>query len=136
MFDHVTIRVADPAASTRFYRLALGDPLSEGEFVDWGELSLLQGAEPTARLHLGFLRYVGPLRIGIGAAFADRRGDGLGARLVADVIDDDVRPGGAEGQRDGPANARARAGHQRLLPGQWTRRRPFGQRIRRGGFAR
>jgi catechol 2,3-dioxygenase-like lactoylglutathione lyase family enzyme len=54
VFDHVTIRVADPAASTRFYRLAIGDPLYEGEFIDWGELSLLEGAEPTSRLHLGF----------------------------------------------------------------------------------
>jgi len=52
MFDHVTIRVADRDASVRFYRLALGDPLYEGEFVDWGELSLLAGADPTRRLHV------------------------------------------------------------------------------------
>jgi catechol 2,3-dioxygenase-like lactoylglutathione lyase family enzyme len=54
VFDHVTIRVADRDASVRFYRRALGEPLYEGEFVDWGELSLVPGAEPTRRLHLAF----------------------------------------------------------------------------------
>jgi catechol 2,3-dioxygenase-like lactoylglutathione lyase family enzyme len=54
MFDHVTIRVADRAASTRFYRLAIGKPLYDVEFADWGELSLLEGVETTRRLHLAF----------------------------------------------------------------------------------
>jgi catechol 2,3-dioxygenase-like lactoylglutathione lyase family enzyme len=54
MFDHVTIRVSDLAASVRFYRLALGDPPYDGEFPDWGELSLLEGPDTTQRLHLGF----------------------------------------------------------------------------------
>jgi catechol 2,3-dioxygenase-like lactoylglutathione lyase family enzyme len=54
VFDHVTIRVADRAAGVRFYRLAIGEPLYEGEFVDWGELSLLEGDSPARRLHLAF----------------------------------------------------------------------------------
>jgi catechol 2,3-dioxygenase-like lactoylglutathione lyase family enzyme len=54
MFDHVTIRVADREASSRFYRVAIGEPLYEGDFVDWGELSLLEGIATTRRLHLAF----------------------------------------------------------------------------------
>lgn len=54
MFDHVTIRVADRAASTAFYRLAIGEPFHDGDLVDWGEFSLLEGSEPTRRLHLAF----------------------------------------------------------------------------------
>jgi len=54
MFDHVTMRVADREASSRFYRVAIGEPLYDGEFVDWGELSLLEGVNTTKRLHLAF----------------------------------------------------------------------------------
>lgn len=54
MFDHVTIRVADRAASRAFYGLAIGEPFYDGDFVDWGEFSLLEGVEPTRRLHLAF----------------------------------------------------------------------------------
>jgi catechol 2,3-dioxygenase-like lactoylglutathione lyase family enzyme len=51
MFDHVTIRVADFVSSSRFYRLAIGEPLDDG---DWGDLSVVEGVEPTRRLHLAF----------------------------------------------------------------------------------
>ena len=58
MFDHVTIRVADRAASERFYRAvlpALGIELtSAGE---WDDFSLAQADDehpPTRHLHIGF----------------------------------------------------------------------------------
>jgi catechol 2,3-dioxygenase-like lactoylglutathione lyase family enzyme len=54
MFDHVTIRVADRPASTRFYRLAIGEPIYDVDFPDWGELSLGEAVERTKRLHLAF----------------------------------------------------------------------------------
>src|SRR5439155_11245862 len=54
MFAHVTLRVADRAASRRSYALALGEPAYDGEFADWGELSLLEEGEPSRRLHLAF----------------------------------------------------------------------------------
>jgi catechol 2,3-dioxygenase-like lactoylglutathione lyase family enzyme len=54
VFDHVTIRVSDLAASRRFYLLALGEPTHEGDFVEWGDFSLIEGVDVTRRLHLGF----------------------------------------------------------------------------------
>jgi catechol 2,3-dioxygenase-like lactoylglutathione lyase family enzyme len=54
MFDHVTIRVRDRAASVAFYTVALGPPLYDGAFVDWGDLSLLEGPNVAKNLHLGF----------------------------------------------------------------------------------
>lgn len=58
MFDHVTIRVADRAASERFYRAvlpALGiERTSAGE---WDDFSLAQADDehpPTRHLHIGF----------------------------------------------------------------------------------
>jgi len=54
VFDHVTIRVSDRTGSRRFYGLALGEPLYDGDFVDWGELSLVEGSVPSRRLHLAF----------------------------------------------------------------------------------
>ena len=63
MFDHVTIRAADRAASERFYRTVLGaievEPTGVGEtFVEWEDFSLAQAdpAHPTTRhLHVGFV---------------------------------------------------------------------------------
>jgi catechol 2,3-dioxygenase-like lactoylglutathione lyase family enzyme len=58
VFDHVTIRVADPAASGTFYRLALGEPsYANGEFTEWGDFDIAPAAAEkpvTRRLHVGF----------------------------------------------------------------------------------
>lgn len=61
MFDHVTIRVADRAASERFYATVLetlGIALSHSgpELAEWNDFSLMpaDGAVPTQRLHVGF----------------------------------------------------------------------------------
>lgn len=62
MFDHVTVRVAEPAASERFYELVL-PPLeiektsSGADFAEWSDFSIADAyAERpvTRRLHLGF----------------------------------------------------------------------------------
>ena len=53
MFDHVTIRVSDYAASRRFYVLALGEPTHDSDYVEWDAFSVVEG-EPTRRLHAGF----------------------------------------------------------------------------------
>jgi catechol 2,3-dioxygenase-like lactoylglutathione lyase family enzyme len=62
MFDHVTIRAADRAASERLYDRVLrevGAPAMRrgGQFTDWGEFSLAAADPdhpPTTRLHIGF----------------------------------------------------------------------------------
>ena len=62
MFDHVTIRVSDRAASERFYRTVLRaleiEPSHSGdEYVEWEDFSLSQarqGKPLTRRLHVGF----------------------------------------------------------------------------------
>jgi len=54
VFDHVTIRVSDRAASTRFYAHALGEPDHDGDFAEWGEFSLLEDANVTRNLHVAF----------------------------------------------------------------------------------
>jgi catechol 2,3-dioxygenase-like lactoylglutathione lyase family enzyme len=62
MFDHVTIRVSDRAASERFYATvlrALGIEASAGtdELAEWHDFSLApaNAARPVARgLHIGF----------------------------------------------------------------------------------
>ncbi len=63
MFDHVTIRVADRAASERFYntvltRLGIDQTYRTGSFSEWQEF-MLSGTEQvhpmTRRLHVGFV---------------------------------------------------------------------------------
>jgi len=54
VFDHVTIRVSDRAASWRFYTHALGEPDHDGDFAEWGEFSLLEDANVTRNLHVAF----------------------------------------------------------------------------------
>lgn len=58
MFDHVTIRVADRAASRRFYENLLGAPTHAGEdFDEWNDFSLARtdGDHPVTRnLHVAF----------------------------------------------------------------------------------
>src|SRR3954464_806716 len=80
MFDHVTIRVADRAASQRFYETVLqtlGIELtySDESFAEWDEFSLKEG-EPTRRLHIGFAApsraHVDAFwRAGVDAGYAD-----------------------------------------------------------------
>jgi catechol 2,3-dioxygenase-like lactoylglutathione lyase family enzyme len=62
MFDHVTIRVTDRAASLRFYETVLGTlgiekSHSSDDFVEWDDFGLLAAESPervTKRLHVGF----------------------------------------------------------------------------------
>ena len=69
MFDHVTIRVSDPAASERFYDTGLAaieiektgaaGEFGEGcaEFAEWGDFSIAaadQDNPATTGLHIGF----------------------------------------------------------------------------------
>jgi catechol 2,3-dioxygenase-like lactoylglutathione lyase family enzyme len=54
VFDHVTIRVSDLGATRRFYDLALGAPTYEGDFVAWGDFTILGGPNVARRLHVGF----------------------------------------------------------------------------------
>jgi catechol 2,3-dioxygenase-like lactoylglutathione lyase family enzyme len=62
VFDHVTIRVSDRAASERFYRTVLSavgmEPAYvDDEFVDWGQFSLAGASDErpvTRRLHIAF----------------------------------------------------------------------------------
>ncbi len=63
MFDHVTIRVADRAASERFYNtvlqtLGIDESYRTGTFTEWQDFGLTAAdAEhpPTRRLHIGFV---------------------------------------------------------------------------------
>jgi catechol 2,3-dioxygenase-like lactoylglutathione lyase family enzyme len=62
MFDHVTIRVADRAASERFYDTVLAElgidrTYRTPTFSEWGNFQLTvaeQATPPTRRLHVGF----------------------------------------------------------------------------------
>ena len=63
MFDHVTIRVSDVAASERFYELVLAtvgieDPHWGDAFVEWNDFSISQAREekPVTRPARGVLR--------------------------------------------------------------------------------
>jgi catechol 2,3-dioxygenase-like lactoylglutathione lyase family enzyme len=84
VFDHVTIRVADRAASEAFYatlltQLGIDITYSAGAFAEWRDFSLAQADDdhpPTQRLHIAF---VAPTReqvdafwqTGIDAGYAD-----------------------------------------------------------------
>ena len=54
MFDHVTIRVSDLAASRRFYLEALGLPTNDGEFIEWDAFGISPGDDVSRKLHVGF----------------------------------------------------------------------------------
>jgi catechol 2,3-dioxygenase-like lactoylglutathione lyase family enzyme len=54
VFDHVTIRVSDFAASRRFYTEALGLPTHDADYVEWGDFGIAPGDHPTRNLHVGF----------------------------------------------------------------------------------
>lgn len=84
MFDHVTIRASERAASERFYRTVLAaigiEQSHSGEyFAEWHDFSLAQAeakAPPTRNLHVGFAApspaHVDAFwRAGIDAGYAD-----------------------------------------------------------------
>lgn len=84
MFDHVSIRVSDRAASERFYRTVLGElgiePTHDGgDIVEWNDFSIVSADEenpPTRHLHLGFVaptrdRVAAFWRAGLGAGGQD-----------------------------------------------------------------
>jgi catechol 2,3-dioxygenase-like lactoylglutathione lyase family enzyme len=48
VFDRVTIRVSDPAASRRFYEALLGDR-------DWANFAIAPASQPTRHLHVAFV---------------------------------------------------------------------------------
>jgi catechol 2,3-dioxygenase-like lactoylglutathione lyase family enzyme len=57
VFDHVDIHVSDLAASTAFYREALGLPTEEGEYVEWGDFGIEAVSDDhplTRNLHIAF----------------------------------------------------------------------------------
>jgi catechol 2,3-dioxygenase-like lactoylglutathione lyase family enzyme len=59
MFDHVTIRVSDRAASVRFYETVLSTigidrTSSDEQLPEWDDFSLTRGDQPTTGLHIGF----------------------------------------------------------------------------------
>src|SRR3954447_888810 len=59
MFDHVTIRVSDRAASVRFYEtvlssIGIAETASNDMGREWEDFSLTQGDNPTTGLHVGF----------------------------------------------------------------------------------
>ena len=60
VIDHVDIRVADRDASQRFYEdvltpLGRTDPLIDGEYIDWGDFSIVSDGRPVAQhLHVAF----------------------------------------------------------------------------------
>jgi catechol 2,3-dioxygenase-like lactoylglutathione lyase family enzyme len=61
VFDHVTIRVSDLAATKRFYELGLsvlGYEVSEGGYVEWNDFGIAQASDErplTRNLHIGFV---------------------------------------------------------------------------------
>jgi catechol 2,3-dioxygenase-like lactoylglutathione lyase family enzyme len=82
VFDHVTIRVSDHAASERFYELVLGTlnlekSYSDGGFVEWDDFSLSAwspGKPVTRGLHVAFVAQSPELvdefwRVGSGAGY-------------------------------------------------------------------
>jgi catechol 2,3-dioxygenase-like lactoylglutathione lyase family enzyme len=75
VFDHVTIRASDRAASERFYRTVLGaigiaQTHSDAEFAEWEDFSIVAATAAipaTRRLHIGF---VAPSRAAVDAFHA------------------------------------------------------------------
>lgn len=58
VFDHVTVRVSDPAESLRFYNTLLGvlgvGPSTDGEWDDFGFYEATRSIPVTRRVHIGF----------------------------------------------------------------------------------
>ena len=60
MFDHVTIRVSDRDASTRFYdtvlrTLGIERPGADDTYTEWDDFSLTEGEPLTSGLHVAFV---------------------------------------------------------------------------------
>ena len=81
MFDHVTIRASDPAASDRFYTTVLAvlglEPNRSELGTEWGDFSInTDGGPVTRNLHIAFFADTSDLvdafhRAGVDAGFAD-----------------------------------------------------------------
>ena len=81
MFDHVTIRVSDLAASRAFYELLLGAPTHVTDhFTEWDDFGIAAG-EPTRGLHVGFV------------AASPAEVDATWQRLIAAGYESDGEPG-------------------------------------------
>ena len=90
MFDHVTIRVADRAASERFYdtvlaTLGVEELRRAGPYPEWGDFSIAEATEEqpvTRRLHLAFFAPSRAVvdefwRVGTAAGYRDDGAPGL-----------------------------------------------------------
>jgi catechol 2,3-dioxygenase-like lactoylglutathione lyase family enzyme len=90
VFDHVTIRVADRAASERFYdtvlpTLGVEEPRRAGPYREWGDFSIAEATEEqpvTRRLHLAFFAPSRAVvdefwRVGTAAGYRDDGAPGL-----------------------------------------------------------
>jgi catechol 2,3-dioxygenase-like lactoylglutathione lyase family enzyme len=81
ILDHVTIRVADVAASRRFYDTVLAPLGLTRSHDEWGDFSLVQGEPVTQNLHIGFAAATKELvhafhAAGIQAGYQDDGGPG------------------------------------------------------------
>jgi catechol 2,3-dioxygenase-like lactoylglutathione lyase family enzyme len=125
MFDHVTIRVSDRAASERFYDTVLGVlriAKSTGDFAEWGDFSIAPStadSPTTQRLHVGFVAASQDdvdefWRVGIDAGYADDGPPGPRPEYGADyygafLLDPDGNS--AEAVHHGDARARDSIDH-------------------------
>ena len=91
MFDHVELPVADREASKAFYATVLdplGIPLSEGEWVEFGALCLVE-RPPRERLHIAFVAESTAEvdafhRAGVEAGYRDNGAPGIRERYAPD----------------------------------------------------
>jgi catechol 2,3-dioxygenase-like lactoylglutathione lyase family enzyme len=91
VFDHVELPVADREASKAFYATVLdplGIPLSEGEWVEFGALCLVE-RPPRERLHIAFVAESTAEvdafhRAGVQAGYRDNGAPGMRERYAPD----------------------------------------------------
>jgi catechol 2,3-dioxygenase-like lactoylglutathione lyase family enzyme len=93
VFDHVELPVSDREASKVFYARVLaplGIPLSEGEYVEFGALVLVE-RPPSERLHIAFIAESEEEvrafhRAGVDAGYRDNGAPGIRARYAPDYF--------------------------------------------------
>ncbi len=99
MFDHVTLRSADRAASERFYRTVLATlgrrpDHGDGTFLGWGEFAIAAATAerpPTRRAHVGFFaptvaEVEAFWRAGVDAGFRDDGAPGPRPQYAPDYV--------------------------------------------------